>query len=134
MELLPESERRWLHAVLVLGAFVLALVLISQVSVLLVFFSDILLVLLLAWLFAFMISPLVSLVLRAFPRAPRAVVVGAIYLVLFVGLGAVTLVVAGSLATSIGNFIRELPALQARLPEVLAPWQAALQGLGFQVD
>src|ERR671915_858096 len=98
---LPESERRWLHAALVLGTLVLALILISQVSVILVFFSDILLVLLLAWLFAFMMSPLVTLVLRAIPRAPRAIVVGLVYTVLFVGLSAVSLLAAGSLATSI---------------------------------
>ena len=46
----PESERRWLHAVLVLGTAVLALVLVSQVATILVFFSDVLLILLLAWL------------------------------------------------------------------------------------
>lgn len=135
---LPETERRWLHAALVLGTFVLALVLLSQVSVLLVFFSDILLVLLLAWLFAFMISPLVTIVLRAVPRAPRVVVVGAIYLVLFVGLSAVVLIAAGSLANSIGNFVMfvtsEPQAVEARLRELLAPLQATMQGLGFRVD
>ncbi len=131
---LPESERRWLHAALVLGTLVLALVLIGQISVLLSYFSDILLILLLAWLFAFMISPLVSLTLRAFPGLPRVIVVGAVYLLLFVGLSAVALIVAGSLAGSIGNFVTQLPEFQARLPEVLAPFQGALQGLGLQVD
>ncbi|MDQ3938496.1 MAG: AI-2E family transporter, partial [Chloroflexota bacterium] len=131
---LAESERRWLRAVLVLSTFVLALVLVGLVAEILVFFSDLLLVLLLAWLLAFMISPLVTLVLRAAPWAPRVVVVGAIYSVLFVGLSSITLVVAGSLATSIGNFISELPTLQARLPQLLEPVQAGLQSIGFQVD
>ncbi len=135
---LPESERRWLHAVLVLGTFVLALVLLSQVSVLLVFFSDLLLVLLLSWLLAFMVSPLVSLVLRAVPRAPRVVVVGLVYLVLFVGLSAVMLIAAGSLANSIGNFVtflnNEPEAVQARLVDLLAPLQNTMQGFGFRVD
>jgi len=130
----PESERRWLHAVLVLGTLVLALILVSQVSVILAFFSDILLVLLLAWLLAFILSPIVGLVLRAFPRLPRAAVVAVVYLGLFVGLSWVILVVAGSLAASIGNFITELPSLQARLPEILAPLQGTLQDLGFRVD
>ena len=134
MEFLPESERRWLHAALVLGTFVLALVLVSQVATLLVFFTDILLVLLLSWLFAFMISPVVSIVLRAFPMVPRVVVVGLIYAGLLIGVSAITLVVAGSLANSIGNFVRELPNLQARLPEVIAPWQATLQSFGIQAD
>src|SRR5262245_38755721 len=130
----PESERRWLHAVLVLGTAVLALVLVAQVSVILVFFSDVLLVLLLAWLLAFILSPLVALVLRAFPKLPRVAVVGAIYASLFVGLSLIVLLVAGSLANSIGNFITELPSLQARLPEILAGIQSTLTNLGFQVD
>jgi predicted PurR-regulated permease PerM len=131
---LPESERRWLHAALVLGTLVLALVLLAQISVLVVFFNDIILILLLAWLLAFMLSPLVGLILRAFPKLPRVAVVGAVYVLLFLGLSAITLVVAGSLASSIGSFVLALPDLQARLPETLAGLQNGLAGLGFQVD
>jgi predicted PurR-regulated permease PerM len=131
---LPESERPWLHALLVLGTLVLALALIGQLSVILAFFSDILLVLLLAWLLAFMLSPIANLVERAFPRLPRVAVVAGIYSVLFIGLSWVILLVAGSLASSIGNFISELPNLQARLPEILAPIQGTLESIGFQVD
>jgi predicted PurR-regulated permease PerM len=131
---LPESERRWLHAALVLGTLVLALVLVAQISVILVFFNDVLLTVLLAWLLAFILSPLVSLIVRAFPKLPRVVVVAAIYVLLFLGLSWVILVVAGSLASSIANFVTQLPDLQARLPEILAGIQAGLQNLGFQID
>jgi len=130
----PESDRRWLHAILVLGTAVLALVLVAQVSVILVFFSDVLLILLLAWLLAFILSPLVSLVLRAFPKLPRVMVVAAVYLSLFVGLSLIVLLVAGNLANSIVNFITQLPDLQARLPEILAGIQTTLTNLGLQVD
>lgn len=130
----PETERRWLHAVLVLGTLVLALILVAQVSVILAFFSDVLLVLLLAWLLAFILSPVVGLVLRAVPQLPRVAVVAVVYLGLFVGLSWIILVVAGSLAASIGNFITELPSLQARLPEILAGLQGTLQNLGFSVN
>ena len=131
---LPEAERRWLRAVLILGTFVLALVLIAQVSAILVFFSDLLLILLLAWLLAFMISPLVTLILRALPFAPRALVVAAIYVAIALAVAWATLTVAGSVATSIGAFIAELPDLQARLPDILRPWQEQLSALGFQVN
>ena len=130
----PEAERRWLHAVLVLGTAVLALVLLAQVSVIVLFFYDILLILLLAWLLAFMLSPLVGLILRAFPKLPRVAVVGAVYVLLFLALSAITLVVAGSLAGSIADFVAALPDLQARLPEILAGFQSTLAGFGFQVD
>src|SRR3954452_3575862 len=131
---LPESERRWLHAALVLGTLVLALVLVSQISVILSFFSDLLLTLLLAWLLAFMLSPLVGILDRAFPKLPRVVVVGAVYLGMFVILSWIALVVAGNLATSIGGFVSQLPTFQAQLPEILAPLQNTLNSLGFQAD
>src|SRR4051794_370352 len=131
---LPESERRWLHAALVLGTLVLALVLVSQISVILSYFSDLLLILLLAWLLAFMLSPLVGILDRAFPKLPRVVVVGAVYLGMFVILSWIALVVAGNLASSIGGFVSQLPTFQARLPEILAPLQNTLNSLGFQVD
>lgn len=131
---LPESERRWLHAALVLGTLVLALVLLAQVSVILVFFTDILLILLLAWLLAFILSPAVGLAQRAFPGLPRAAAVAAIYLVLLIGLGSVVVAIAGSLATSIQNFLVELPSIQARLPQIVAPLQGTLDGLGLRID
>ena len=131
---LPESERRWLHAALVIGTLVLALVLLAQVASLLSYFSDILLVLLLAWLFAFMLSPLVGMLDRAFPRLPRVVVVGIVYLGMFVILSWIALVVAGNLANSIAGFVSQLPLFQSRLPEILAPLQSALVALGFQID
>jgi predicted PurR-regulated permease PerM len=130
----PESERRWLHAVLVLGTAVLALVLVSQVATILVFFSDVLLILLLSWLLAFILSPIANRVLRAFPKLPRVTVVAAIYAALFIGLSLIVLIVAGNLANSIGNFITQLPTLQARLPDILAGIQATLTNLGLQVD
>src|SRR3954452_7235069 len=111
---LPESERRWLHAALVIGTLVLAFVLLAQVANLLSYFSDILLILLLAWLLAFMLSPLVGMLDRAFPRLPRVVVVGVVYLGMFVILSLITLVVAGSLAESILGFIGQVPDFQAR--------------------
>ena len=130
----PESEQRWFRAVLVLGTLVLAFILLAQISVLLAFFSDLLLILLLAWLLAFMLSPVIGLMQRGFPGLPRAAAVGLVYLILLIGLGWLAIVIAGSLATSIQNFLVELPNLQARLPEILAPAQGTLAQLGFQVD
>jgi predicted PurR-regulated permease PerM len=131
---LPQSERRWLHTALVLGTLVLALILVEQVSVILVFFSDIILILLLAWLLAFMLSPVVGMMERALPHVPRVWVVAIIYLIIFLVLSWIALVVAGSLANSIAGFISQLPTFQARLPEILAPIQGALTNLGFQID
>lgn len=132
--LLPESERRWLHALLVLGTFVLGFLLLGMVAEVLIFFSDILFILVMAWLVAFVLSPIVSVILRAFPNLPRALVTILVYLVLFIALSSIVVLAAGSLASSIAGFIAELPSLNARLPEILAPWQERLAGLGFNVD
>jgi len=135
---LPDPERRWLKAVLVLGTLVLAFVLLGQVASLLAFFSDILLILLLAWLLAFMISPVVGLILRAVPWAPRVVIVALIYLAIAFVVVYATIAVAASLATSIGNFvdfvIRDPDALRGQLLDLLAPWQTWLIDLGVEVD
>jgi predicted PurR-regulated permease PerM len=134
---LAESERRWLRAVLILGTLVLAIFLLGQVATILLFFSDILLILMLAWLFAFMISPLVALILRAMPWAPRAVVVAFIYLAIGAAAVWITLTVAGSLVASIGNFVdfvvRRPEAFERQLTDLLAPWQAGLRSLGINV-
>ena len=131
---LSPSEKRWLHSALILGTLVLALVLVSQIAIILVFFSDVLLILLLGWLLAFMLSPVVAFLQRAFPRVPRVAIVGLIYVGLLVFIGWVALVVASSLARSIGEFIDDLPDLQARLPEIVAPLQNMLNSLGVEVD
>lgn len=132
--ILPESERRWLHALLVLGTFVLGFLLLGMVAEVLIFFSDILFILVMAWLLAFVLSPIVSMILRAFPTLPRALVTILVYLVLFIGLSVVVVLAAQSLVSSIAGFIAELPNLNARLPEILAPWEERLQGLGLNVD
>ena len=64
---LIQSEGRWIHALLVLSTITVALVLIGLLSNIVVYFSDILLILVMAWLFAFILSPLASL-----DRAPHA--------------------------------------------------------------
>ncbi|MDQ3448008.1 MAG: AI-2E family transporter [Chloroflexota bacterium] len=132
--LLPESERRWLHSLLVLGTFVLGFLLLGMVAEVLIFFSDVLFILVMAWLLAFVLSPIVSVILRAFPTLPRGLVTILVYMVLFFGLSVVVVMAAQSLASSIAGFITELPTLNARLPEILAPWQERLAGLGLNVD
>ncbi len=133
--LLPESERRWLHALLVLGTFVAAFILLGQVAQVLIYLSDILFILVMAWLVAFVLSPLVAVILRAFPTLPRGLVAVFVYVVLFVLLVAIVVQVAGSLADSIAGFIRQLPDLQNnRLPGILQPWQDRLNSLGIHID
>ncbi|MEA2606196.1 MAG: hypothetical protein QOI00_953 [Chloroflexota bacterium] len=128
---MTERQRRWLTAVLVLGAIVLAMVAIDLVATVFYAFGDIILVFFLAWLLAFILSPVVAGLTRLVPILPR---IGAVVLVYATMVGAIVLVVvlvAGALAQSIAAFIASVPTLRGDLPQLLAPWQSRLNGIGL---
>jgi predicted PurR-regulated permease PerM len=130
-----DRQRRWLTAVLVLGTFVLAMVAVTLAASVFFAFGDIILVFFLAWLLAFILSPVVAGLTRVVPFLPR---IGAVVLVYAVLVGAIVLVVvliAGALAQSITDFVASVPRLRDDLPNILRPWQDRLNGLGLeQVD
>src|SRR6266550_6319638 len=130
-----DRQRRWLTAVLVLGAIVLAMVAVELAATVFFAFGDVILVFFLAWLLAFILSPVVAGLTRLVPILPR---VGAVVLVYATLVGSIVLVVvlvAGALAQSIGDFIATVPGLRDDLPQILAPWQDRLNHLGLaQVD
>jgi predicted PurR-regulated permease PerM len=131
MTMVTERQRRWLTSALVLGTLVLALILISLVASIFFAFGDIVLVFFLAWLLAFILSPVVGGVTRLMPFLPR---VGAVVLVYAALVGVIVLtviVIAGALAQSIADFVVSVPTLREDLPSLLAPWQERLNGLGL---
>jgi predicted PurR-regulated permease PerM len=128
---LSDRQHRWLYAVLVLGAIVLAMVAVSIAASVFFAFGDVILVFFLAWLLAFILSPVVAGLIRLIPVLPR---VGAVVLVYAALVGAIVLVVvlvAGALAQSITAFVGGVPSLRGQLPEILAPWQQRLNALGL---
>jgi predicted PurR-regulated permease PerM len=135
MTMVTDRQRRWLSAVLVLGTFVLAIVLLSLVGSIFFAFGDIVLVFFLAWLLAFILSPGVNALTRLVPFLPR---IGAVVLVYALLVGAIILavvLVAGAVASSISDFVSSVPTLRQDLPTLLAPWQGRLDGLGLnQID
>jgi predicted PurR-regulated permease PerM len=129
-----ERERRWLDWLLPLATLAVALIAIDLISKLLTSFSDLLLIFFLAWLLAFILSPLVTFLERIVPNLPRVVAVSAVYGVLLAILIGLTLVIAANLARSVANLISQLPTFEARLPEILAFWQSAIDSLGLHLD
>ena len=135
MTMVTDRQRRWVSAVLVLGTFVLAIVLLSLVGSIFFAFGDVVLVFFLAWLLAFILSPGVNGLTRLVPFLPR---IGAVVLVYALLVGAIILaviLVAGAVASSISDFVASVPTLRQDLPTLLAPWQGRLNGLGLsQID
>jgi predicted PurR-regulated permease PerM len=135
--LVPLSRRqaRLIDILLVLGTIGLGIVVIGMLGQVFFAFGDVILIFFLAWLIAFVLSPLVRWIVEHVPRLPRVVAVVLIYLLLIVGLLTVVVFIAQALATGIAEFIAELPKLLADLPGILAPLQSWLDQFGFhQVD
>ena len=133
VELTPR-ERRWFDAILVLGSLTLGFVVIGYVGVIFAIFGDLIMVFFLAWLLAFMLSPVIDRVHRI-PFISRTGAVLLVYLLLFGGLVVLTIAVAAALVSSLGDFIANLPELRSNLPSILQPWQERLNSIGItQID
>jgi predicted PurR-regulated permease PerM len=127
-------ERRWFDAILVLGALALGFIVLGFVAQIFVIFGDLIMVFFLAWLFAFMLQPIVNRV-TAIPFMSRTGAIFVVYFVLFGGLVLVSIIAATALVSSISDFVTNLPSLRGNLPNIVAPWQERLNGLGIgQVD
>jgi predicted PurR-regulated permease PerM len=134
VELTPR-ERRWLDAIIVLGAISLGFVVLGFVSVVVSFFSDLIFIFFLAWLLAFILSPFVSRLRTVIPVLSRAGAVFTVYFVLFGGLIIATIFVASALVSGISAFIANVPTLRGDLPAIVAPWQERLNSVGItQID
>lgn len=136
LDLRPEGrERRLIGAILVLGTVVLFFVAVSLVAEALGYFADILLAFFLAWLLAFIISPLVTRIAFAIPGLPRAIATVIVYTLIAIAIIVVAIIVAQALASSITSFVASIPDIRARLPEIVAPLESWLDSIGLgQID
>jgi predicted PurR-regulated permease PerM len=128
-------DRRLLSALLILGVVAVLFYVIGQLADLFFYFGDILLTFFLAWLLAFIISPIVTRIVDLIPRLPRAVATILVYSAVVLVLIVLVVVAAGALATSIAQFAESIPDIEANLPTILAPWQQWLDSIGLgQID
>ncbi|HEY6014764.1 MAG TPA: AI-2E family transporter [Candidatus Limnocylindrales bacterium] len=132
----PEGrDRRLVGALLVLGVTALFFVVVGQIASVFFYFGDIFLTFFLAWLLAFIISPVVTRVVDAVPRLPRAVAAVLVYTLVVLVMALTVVVAAGALATSIAQFVESIPDIRANLPTIVAPWQQWLTSVGLgQID
>jgi len=131
---LGRRQRRLVDLLLILAVAALAFVVLGFASSVFFDFGDIILTFFLAWLIAFVLSPIVEGIGRLIPRLPRVVAVVVVYLALLGTVGVLVALVAQALASSIVDFVAQIPTLQERLPEILAPIQQQLEQFGLQVD
>ena len=136
LQVQPEGRNGQLvGALLVLGVVALFFIVVGQLAEAFFFFGDIFLTFFLAWLLAFIISPIVARVTALDPRVPRAAAAIIVYSLVVIVLVVVVIVAAGALANSIVQFVASIPDIRANLPTILAPWQDLLATIGLgQVD
>jgi predicted PurR-regulated permease PerM len=131
----PGRERRLISAILVLGTVVLFFVAVDLAASAIGFFGDVLLTFFLAWLLAFIISPIVTRIASLIPRLPRVVATVLVYTAIVVVLIFLILIVAQALTTSTSQFIASIPQIRSDIHTIVAPMQDWLTSIGLgQVD
>ena len=128
---ITDRQRRWLDALLLMGTAVVALVLVGFLSSIFFYFGDVILIFFLAWLLAFILSPIVAILVRNIPKLPRVIAVVLVYGTLLAVIVVLAVVIANTLASSISDFINRIPSLRDNLPSILKPWQDRLNGIGL---
>ncbi len=130
-----QPDGRLVRALLVLGVVALFFIVVRLSGDAFFFFGEIFLTFFLAWLLAFVISPIVARLMALSPRLPRAVAAVLVYALVVLILVVLVVVAAGALATSTTQFVASIPDIRANLPTILAPWQELLVSIGLgQVD
>ena len=128
-------DRRLLSTLLILAVVAVFFFIVEKLSLLFFYFGDILLTFFLAWLLAFIISPVVTRIVDAIPRLPRAAATVLVYSAVVLVLVLIVVVAAGALATSIAQFAESIPDIKSNLPAILGPWQQWLNSIGLnQID
>ncbi len=131
---LTEREHRWLTVLLILATVAAAFVVVGYVAGLLLFFGDVIFIFFLAWLLAFIISPIASFLVRLIPRLPHAAAVIIVYAGLLVVLFLVALLLAQQLYTSVQTLVQNFPGAD-KVTQLLQPWQDRLnQTFGLNID
>jgi predicted PurR-regulated permease PerM len=129
---LNPRQQRWLTALLVVATLAFGFVVVDYVGKWIAFFGDVIMVFFLAWLLAFILSPIANGLVRLFPRLPRPIAVIVVYSLLIIGLIAAVLLIAQQLYNSINSLVSSISSgsFDKRLHDILDPLQTRLNSVG----
>src|SRR5918992_1276994 len=125
VSVLRTRERRWLLVFLVLGSAYFGLLLLQMALAFLGGFSQIILILFLAWLLAFVMSPVVRFLDERLPL-PHALAVVIAYLAALLLLGFVVFYVGSSITREVTQVTTEFPRTAEDIEARLAGYQSTL--------
>ena len=130
---LGPGERRWLVIFLVIGSAYLGLLLAERLLAVLGGFASILIILFLAWLLAFVMSPVVAW-LEERLNAPRGPVVIATYLVTLVVFGFLLFYVGAAMTQQVAELAENYPETERGILATLTEWERSLNFGRLQID
>jgi len=134
---LSPNEHRWLTLLLIMATLAFTFVVIDYVGKWIAYFEDVIMIFFLAWLLAFILSPIANGLVHLFPRLPRAIAVVLVYSLLIVFIVGAILLIAQQLYSSINSLVSIISSgsLDSRLHDLLDPLQSRLNSLGGnQID
>jgi predicted PurR-regulated permease PerM len=126
-------ERRWLVIFLVLGSTYVALLLAERLIGIIQGFGTIVLILFLAWLLAFVMSPVVAGLERRLELPRPAIVVGT-YLMALVVFGFALFYTGSAMTQQVAELARNYPQTEREILLMLADWEANLQIGRLRID
>ncbi len=126
-------ERRWLVIFLALGSAYFAFLLAGQLLGFIGGFTSILLILFLAWLLAFVMSPVVAS-LEARVELPRPLIVTATYLLALVVVGFVLFYTGAAITQQVAELARNYPQTERDVLGTLGEWERSLQFGRLEID
>jgi predicted PurR-regulated permease PerM len=134
---LSPNEHRWLTLLLIMATLAFTFLVIDYVGKWIAYFEDVIMIFFLAWLLAFILSPIANGLVHLFPRLPRAIAVVLVYSLLIVFIVGAILLIAQQLYSSINSLVSIISSgsLDSRLHDLLDPLQSRLNSLGGnQID
>jgi predicted PurR-regulated permease PerM len=130
---LGPRERRWFLAFLVLGSAYFAVLLLQLIFSFLIGFSQILLILFLAWLLAFVMSPIAHF-FEFQGRLSRGMAVAIAYLVALVLLGFLLFTTGAAITQQVAKATNEFPETAKSIEATLAGYTSTLGLNRFNID
>lgn len=123
---LGRRERFWLVAFLVLGSLYFGLLALEQILQILGGFSSIFIVLFLAWLLAFVLSPVIRFFDQRVPL-PRGIVVAITFVGVLAVLGSIAFYTTSAIIGQVAQLADDFPGTEARILATLREWQSSFQ-------
>lgn len=126
-------ERWWRYALLVLATVYVGLLLIRSVVGIMSGFAQIILILFMAWLLAFVLSPVVAWLHDRW-RLPRGLAIGWVYAATLFGSAFILFYAFSSITGSIADLTENFPETRERIEETLRGWESAVAFGNFELS